>query len=167
VLCPDRARVVRIGGVAGHDHPVRAERVRRADQRADVAGSRGPVEDDREQVGRLRDPVQPVLREGDDGDQLLLVLATELAHQFGRKQNVIVLLQELARPAGLRPVGVQQGPDLQPCSTASVIGRTPWTRNSPARCRFVQLVSSACHCWNAALRVLIRRTTPFCRCWRA
>ena len=47
---------------------------------------------------------------------------------------------------------------VHPDSTASVMGRTPWTTISPARCRFVRLVSRASHCWNAALRVVTRCT---------
>ena len=55
-----------------------------------------------------------------------------------------------------------------PYRNAMVIGRTPCTRNRLVRCRLVRLVSSACHCWNAALRVLTRSTfgrvldTPRC-----
>src|SRR6185437_9661481 len=46
----------------------------------------------------------------------------------------------------------------QRCSTASEMGRTPWMMNSPARWRLTRLVSSACHCWNAAFRVVTRST---------
>src|SRR5215469_1019734 len=43
---------------------------------------------------------------------------------------------------------------VQPWLTAWLMGRTPWTRNSPARCRLVRLVSRDSHCWNVALRVV-------------
>src|SRR5690242_18567202 len=46
----------------------------------------------------------------------------------------------------------------QPLSTATEIGRTPCTRNSPDRCRLVRLVSEACHTWNRAFRDEIRCT---------
>lgn len=52
------------------------------------------------------------------------------------------------------PSGYSSARTCQPCSTARVMGRTPWTRNSPARWRLVRLVSRACHCWKVALRVL-------------
>src|SRR5258706_1753469 len=38
------------------------------------------------------------------------------------------------------------------------MGRTPWTMNSPLRWRFARLPSSACHCWNRALRLVTRST---------
>lgn len=43
---------------------------------------------------------------------------------------------------------------FQPCCAVRVIGRTSCTRNSPARSRLMRLVSSDCHRWNAALRVV-------------
>ena len=39
-----------------------------------------------------------------------------------------------------------------PWAMAWEMGRTPWMSISPVRVRLVRLVSSACHCWNRALR---------------
>ena len=58
-----------------------------------------------------------------------------------------------------RPAVGDQRPDLQPCSTARLIGRTPCTTSSPSRCRLVRLCSSDSHCWKRALRVVMRTVT--------
>ena len=47
-----------------------------------------------------------------------------------------------------------------PLRNASVIGRTPWTMNSPLRWRFDRFSSSAAHCWNRALRLVTRMARP-------
>ena len=83
----------------------------------------GPVEDDDERVRGRGDPVEPVLGELDDGDQLrrVLVLAAQLAEQVGSEGDDLAVRtvcdggEHLPRPAGGRSrLVVQEGPDPPP-----------------------------------------------------
>ena len=115
-------------------------------------GSGRPVEDHAQEVRPDLDPVQVVGRQFQHRDQLGrgLVLLAELGQQLAapsppapRRATAATAPAPSVTTAGTASViTVRTG---QPLSTATEIGRTPWTRNSPARCRLVRLVSNACH----------------------
>jgi hypothetical protein len=47
----------------------------------------------------LRNPVEPIVRQSDERDELLLVLLAELAHQLVGQLDVVVPAQQLVGPA--------------------------------------------------------------------
>ena len=115
---PHRPGVVGIGSVSGHHQGVGAERVGRAGDGPDVAGSGRPVED-HDQRG-VRESRQVVGRLRHDRDQLGRVLAlTELGQELGGQDHALCLrecaLVRLPEPSGPpgppRPVVAEQGPD--------------------------------------------------------
>ena len=107
---PDRPGVVDVGRVAGHDDPVRAEGVGRADDAADVARAGRAVQQDAEEARSGRDPVQVVRWHLDHGDQLrrARVLLAEFGQQAGRHGDLEGghVAQHGPRPARQRALGV-------------------------------------------------------------
>jgi len=76
--------------VAGHDNPVRAEGVRRADDAADIARAGRAVQQHAEETRAGRDPVQVVGWHLDHGDQLRRArfFLAEFGQQAGRHGDV-------------------------------------------------------------------------------